>query len=167
MAEPELLSRVDHLVYARAELARGITEIERSCALRTARSDYSYGILPEEQVLLRVATLNNAPMPDTALPVALCCYRNRTMVVNRCDLCKSEYACPEFKSKAAVMKFNALIPPSMLLAPLPIELWPRMCANVAPALSSQSTRQSSSIESTECPVRRFVSTLIDGDPQAI
>jgi hypothetical protein len=136
------------------------------CALRTAKSDYSYGIIPEEQVLLRLATLNNAPMSDTALPVALCCYRNRTMVVNRCDLCKSEYVCPEFKSKAAVMKFNALIPPSMLLAPLPIELWPSMCAYVAPGMFSRSTRSPSN-ESSESPIRRFVSTLIDDDPHAI
>ena len=138
-----------------------------TCALRTAKSDYSYGTIPKGHVLLRVASLNNGLMSDTALPVALCCYKNRTMVVNRCDLCKSEYACPEFKTKAAVMKFNALIPPSMLLAPLPIELWPRMCGNVAPALASRSTHQSASSESTESPVRRFVSTLIDGDPQPI
>jgi hypothetical protein len=137
-----------------------------SCALRTAKSDYSYGIIPEGQVLLRVATLNNAPMSDSALPVALCCYRNRTMIVNRCDLCKSEYACPEFRTKAAVMKFNALIPPSMLLAPLPIELWPSMCATAAPGISSHSTHSPSN-GSPESPVRRFVSTLIDGDPQAI
>jgi hypothetical protein len=138
----------------------------RSCALRTAKSDYSYGTIPKEHVLLRVATLDNGLMSDTALPVALCCYRNRTMVVNRCDQCNSEYACPEFKTKAAVMKFNALIPPSMLLAPLPIELWPRMCANVAPGMFSRSTRSPSN-ESTESPIRRFVSTLIDDDPQAI
>src|SRR5258706_11328062 len=117
-------------------------------------------------MLLAFATLDNGPMSDTALPVALCCYKNRAVVVNRCDLCKAEYACPEFKSKAAVMKFNALIPPSMLLAPLPIELLPRMCATVASGMSSHSTHSASN-GSTESPVRRFVSTLIDGDPQAI
>jgi hypothetical protein len=45
------------------------------------------------------------------------------------------------------VQFNALIPPSMLLAPLPIELWPNLCADV------------SSKQSAESPVRRFVSTL--------
>jgi hypothetical protein len=105
-------------------------------------------------------------MSDTVLPVAVCCYRNRAVLANRCDLCKTEFACPEFKSKAAVMKFNALIPPSMLLAPLPIELWPSMCANVAPDLFSRCTHPASN-ESTESPIRRFVSTLIDGDPHAI
>jgi hypothetical protein len=61
------------------------------------------------------------------------------------------------------MKFNALIPPSMMLAPLPIELWPSMCANVAPDVFSRCTHPGSN----ESPIRRFVSTLIDGDPHAI
>jgi hypothetical protein len=117
-------------------------------------------------MLFRVPTHNNAAMPDTALPVALCCYKNRAIVVNRCDLCKGEFACAEFKSKAAVMQFNAMIPPSMLLAPLPIELWPSMCADVAPGMFSRSTRSPSN-ESTESPIRRFVSTLIDDDPHAV
>ena|ERR1700730_4086591 len=117
-------------------------------------------------MLFRVPTHNNAAMSDPALPVALCCYKNRAVVVSRCGLCEAEYACPEFKSKAAVMQFNAMIPPSMLLAPLPIELWPSMCANIAPGVFSRSTR-STSDGSAESPVGRFVSTLIDGDPQAI
>jgi hypothetical protein len=103
---------------------------------------------------------------DTALPLGFCCYKNRAVVVNRCDHCKAEYACPEFKSKAAVMQFNAMIPPSMLLAPLPIELWPRMCAEVAPDAYAQSI-QSDSNGSTESPVCRFVWTLIDADPHSI
>ena len=117
-------------------------------------------------MLFRVPTHNNAAMSDPALPVALCCYKNRAVIVSRCGLCEAEYACPEFKSKAAVMQFNAMIPPSMLLAPLPIELWPSMCANIAPGMFLRSTR-STSDGSAESPVGRFVSTLIDGDPQAI
>ena len=97
-------------------------------------------------------------MSDTPLPVGLCCYRNRAVAANRCDLCKTEYACPEFKSKAAVMKFNALIPPSMLLAPLPIELWPNMCAGVSPDMSSQPTPRDSP-ESTESQFQQLVVTL--------
>jgi hypothetical protein len=89
-------------------------------------------------------------MPHTAHTVALCCYKDRAVVLNRCELCKAEYGCPEFKTKAAVMKFNALIPPSMLLAPLPMELWPNMCRRVSSPTSSQST---------ESPVRQFVATL--------
>ena len=97
-------------------------------------------------------------------PVALCCYKNRAVVAFRCAQCNAEYACPEFKSKAAVMKFNAMIPPSMLLAPLPIELWPSMAADVASGLCSRSTHSTSN-EATESPVRRFVSTLIGVDPR--
>jgi hypothetical protein len=96
-------------------------------------------------------------MPDTANPVALCCYKNRALVSNRCGHCMPEYGCPEFKTKAALLQFNAMIPPSMLLAPLPIELWPNMCGGVS-SVTSQSA-QSASSESTESPLRRFVSTL--------
>src|ERR1700686_3119212 len=97
-------------------------------------------------------------MPDTAHTVALCCYKDRAVVLNRCELCRAEYGCPEFKTKAAVMEFNALIPPSRLLAPLPIEFWPNMCGGVSPHMSSQST-QSAPNQSTESPVRQFVATL--------
>jgi hypothetical protein len=95
-------------------------------------------------------------MSDAVPPLAVCCYKNRAVVAKRCALCRAEYACPEFKSKAAVLKFNAMIPPSMLLAPLPIELWPSMSAEVPPG----------SFQPSESPVRRFVSTLIGVDPQA-
>jgi hypothetical protein len=47
----------------------------------------------------------------------------------------------------------------MLLAPLPIELWPNMCANIAPDMSSESSQCAAS-ESTESPVRRLVSMLV-------
>ena len=120
---------------------------------------------PLTQMLLGLTTHDNARMSDTALPVALCCYKNRAVVTNRCDLCTAEYACPEFKSKAAVLQFNAMIPPSMLLAPLPIELWPSMRANTAAGLLPHSTHSASN-ESTESPVRRFVSALIGDGPHA-
>jgi hypothetical protein len=139
--------------------------VPHACALRIAQSDYSYGGIPSAQILLGLPTHHNGGMSDTALPVALCCYKNRAVVTNRCDLCNAEYACPEFKSKEAVMQFNAMIPPSMLLVPLPIELWPGMCAELVPGLPSRSTRPAS-CESTESPVRRFVSALIGEDPHA-
>jgi hypothetical protein len=47
-----------------------------------------------------------------------------------------------------------MIPPSMLLAPLPIELWH---TDIASDPTSQSSRRAS--DSTESPVRRLVSTL--------
>jgi hypothetical protein len=46
----------------------------------------------------------------------------------------------------------------MLLAPLPIELWPNMCAHIAPDMSSQNSQGAAS-ESIESPLRRLVSTL--------
>ena len=102
-------------------------------------------------------------MPRTE---ALCCYKNRAVVSYRCALCRTEYACPEFKTKAALVKFNALIPPSMLLSPLPIELWPNMCAEILPHKSERSTRASN--EPAESPALRFVSAAlglpIDHDP---
>src|SRR5882757_11181898 len=107
-------------------------------------------------------------MPDTAHPLGLCCYKNRALVSNRCDSCMPGYGCAEFKTKAALVQFNALIPPSMLLAPLPIELWPNMCAGISSYMSSQST-QSAPEESTESPVRRFMSSLglrPDADPNS-
>jgi hypothetical protein len=70
-----------------------------------------------------------------------------------------EYGCPEFKTKAALVQFNAMIPPSMLLAPLPIELWPNISVGVSTDTSSN--------ESTESPIRRFVTTLglpLEPDP---
>src|SRR3984957_4451336 len=102
-------------------------------------------------------------MSEIPRTVALCCYKHRAVVLERCDQCKSDYACPEFKSKAAVVEFNALIPPSMLLAPLPIELWPNMCAYMARPRSKPST-DSPSDESTPSPLRRFVSTLVNRSP---
>ena len=149
-------------------LARANERDNRSVRARCGQTGQTIPTVvpPQKQMLFGVPTHNNCRMSDTALPVALCCYKNRAVLVNRCDLCKAEYACPEFKSKAAVMQFNAMIPPSMLLAPLPIELWPSMCANIAPGMFSRSTRCASN-ESTESPVGRFVSTLIDGDPHAI
>jgi hypothetical protein len=93
-------------------------------------------------------------MSDSTPTIALCCYIVRALVSDRCKQCKTRYACPEFKTKAAVVQFNAMIPPSMLLAPLPIELWH---ADIAPDTTSQPSRGSSN--STESPVRRLVSTL--------
>jgi hypothetical protein len=97
-------------------------------------------------------------MPDSAPTIALCCYKGRAVVSDRCGQCKTEYACPEFKTKAAVVQFNAMIPPSMLLAPLPIELWPNMCTVIAPGMSSGSSPNPAS-ESTESPVQRLVAML--------
>jgi hypothetical protein len=107
-------------------------------------------------------------MADTAHGIAVCCYNDRAVVLNRCGVCKAEYACPEFKTKAALVQFNAMIPASMLLSPLPIEIWPSMCADVAPDVPSQPSQRAVD-EPPESPVRRLVSALglpINLDPQS-
>jgi hypothetical protein len=97
-------------------------------------------------------------MSHSVPTIALCCYKHRALVLEQCGQCKAEYGCPEFKSKAAAVQFNAMIPPSMLLAPLPIELWPNMCPDMARDLSSQSS-QCTANESIDPPLRRLVSIL--------
>lgn len=109
-----------------------------------------------------------ARMSDNEHTIALCCYKYRAVVLERCEQCKSEYACPEFKTKAAVVQFNAIIPPSMLLSPLPLELWPPMCPNIVPDVTLQSSQCPAS-EPSESPIRRLVSMLgltINRDPHS-
>jgi hypothetical protein len=95
-------------------------------------------------------------MPDT-LPdtptTALCCFDRRAVVAVRCKRCTSKYQCPEFKTHAVLLQFNAMIPPSMLSAPLPIEIWPGMSKQ----LQSENSVQKAG--SSECPVRRLVAAL--------
>ena len=128
-------------------------------------SEHSYDEIRRSQIGLRPAPRETSRMPCTA---ALCCYKNRAVVSYRCALCRAEYACPEFKTKAALLKFNALIPPSMLLSPLPIELWPNMCAEISPHRSERS--QCASNEQADSPARRFVSAALglqlDHDPDS-
>jgi hypothetical protein len=145
--------------------ARGFADISDD---PNSLSDYSYCEMPIKQTSLGWPTYDNGRMPDTASPLGLCCYKNRALVSNRCDSCMREYGCAEFKTKAALVQFNAMIPPSMLLAPLPIELWPNMCGGASTDPSSQSA-QCTSNESTESPIRRFVLTLglpLDPDPNS-
>jgi hypothetical protein len=97
-------------------------------------------------------------MPDIARTVAICCYTHRAVALTRCNRCKPQFACPEFKTKAAVVQFNAMIPASMLLVPLPIELWPNMCAGLSPDMPIH-TSQPASNESMDSPLRRFGSAL--------
>jgi hypothetical protein len=96
-------------------------------------------------------TLTTA-LPDT-LTTAVCCFDRRAVVAVRCNRCTSKYQCPEFKTHAALLQFNALIPPSMLSAPLPIEIWPGMSKR----LESENSVQKA--YSDEGPVRRLVAAL--------
>ena len=96
-------------------------------------------------------TLTSA-LPDT-LTTAVCCFDRRAVVAVRCNRCTSKYQCPEFRTHAALLQFNALIPPSMLSAPLPIEIWPGMSKQ----LESENSVQNAC--SGEGPVRRLVAAL--------
>jgi hypothetical protein len=91
-------------------------------------------------------------MSDT-LTTALCCFDRRAVVAVRCKRCTSKYQCPEFKTHAALLQFNALIPPSMLSSPLPIEIWPGMSKQL------QSENSAQKANSSENPVRRLVAAL--------
>ena len=131
-------------------------------------SDYSYHEIQLKHIFVPTLIYDNTQMTDPAHAVALCCYKSRAVALNRCKFCKPEYACPAFASKTALLQFNAIIPPSMLLAPLPIELWPNMCGGVPRDMSQQSA-QATSNQSTESPLRRFASTLglsLDADPNS-
>jgi hypothetical protein len=65
--------------------------------------------------------------------VGVCCYRYRAITYNRCTDCKPEYGCPLFKSPAELVVFYRLIPPSMLGAPLPLNLWPNLWRTIEPS----------------------------------
>ncbi len=63
-------------------------------------------------------------MTHTDCSVAICCYSDRVVALERCAHCKQDYGCLTFKTTAELVQFNALIPASMLGAPLPLNLWP-------------------------------------------
>jgi hypothetical protein len=97
-------------------------------------------------------------MSETTHIVALCCYKYRAVVLDRCEHCQLAFACPQFTTTESVVHFNAIIPPSMLLSLLPIELWPTMCPYDVPEKSPQSFSCAAG-QVTESPVQRLVSAL--------
>lgn len=64
--------------------------------------------------------------------IGVCCYRYRAITYDRCDLCSPDYGCPLFKSPVELVTFYRLIPPSMLGAPLPLNLWPNLWRAIEP-----------------------------------
>jgi hypothetical protein len=64
--------------------------------------------------------------------VAICCYKSREIRWSRCANCQSGYGCVGFRSSAELVHFNELIPPSMLRAPLPLNLWPNLWKEIEP-----------------------------------
>lgn len=84
--------------------------------------------------------------------VAICCYRNRRIARTRCADCQPEYGCLGFRSSTEVLHFNELIPASMLGAPLPLNLWPRLWKTVEPSAVESSVDDPT-------PVRLLVAAL--------
>jgi len=69
--------------------------------------------------------------------VAMCCYRNRDITWRRCTDCQSEYGCLGFGSSVEVLHFYELIPPTMLGAPLPLNLWPNLWKAIEPDTNTE------------------------------
>src|ERR1700722_3868386 len=84
--------------------------------------------------------------------VAICCYKCREIRWSRCASCQSEYGCLGFRSSADLVHFNELIPPSMLGAPLPLNLWPNLWKEIEPEVET-------SITAVSTPVQLLVATL--------
>jgi hypothetical protein len=70
--------------------------------------------------------------------VAICCYKSREIRWSRCVNCQLAYGCLGFRSGADLVHFNELIPPSMLGAPLPLNLWPNLWKEVEPDAEANS-----------------------------
>jgi hypothetical protein len=85
--------------------------------------------------------------------VAVCCYKNRSVRLARCAHCNEEYGCPRFGSSAELLRFQDLIPPSMLNSPLPLNLWPKMWQAIEPEAAAQLP------ELGDSPLRRLASAL--------
>ena len=69
--------------------------------------------------------------------VAMCCYRSRDITWSRCTDCQSEYGCLGFGSSVEVLHFYELIPPTMLGAPLPLNLWPNLWKAIEPDTNTE------------------------------
>lgn len=105
-------------------------------------------------------------MTKTEAGIGICCYSSRALAFRRCAHCKPEFGCPTFKTMAEVIRFNALIPATMLDSPLPLDLWPTMCRDVMPQATLQTTARPISA-SEESPLRLLAATLglpLDADP---
>jgi hypothetical protein len=95
-------------------------------------------------------------MSSTGRGVAICCYSDRVVAAKQCARCKRDYGCLTFKTTAELVQFNALIPASMLGAPLPLNLWPnRWHAIVSDELLESAARAADA----ESPIRLLAFAL--------
>jgi hypothetical protein len=87
--------------------------------------------------------------------VAICCYADRVVATQRCQNCRQHYGCPIFKTTAELLLFNALIPPSMLGSPLPLNLWPNLWLTIV----SNEHPAASCGDDEESPVKLLAAAL--------
>jgi hypothetical protein len=84
--------------------------------------------------------------------------------LERCGHCKADYGCLTFKTTTELLRFNALIPPSMLGSPLPLNLWPERWLAI---VSDEYPESAACAAEGESPVRRLASALgLKVDPGA-
>ena len=95
-------------------------------------------------------------MSSTDRGVAICCYTDRAVAAQRCPGCKRDYGCLTFKTTAELVQFNALIPASMLGAPLPLNLWPHQWQAI---VSDELLESAACAADAESPVRLLAFAL--------
>jgi hypothetical protein len=95
-------------------------------------------------------------MSYTHRGVAICCYSDRAVAAERCERCKRDYGCLTFKTTAELVQFNALIPASMLGAPLPLNLWPNRWQAI---VSDELLESAACAAHTESPIRLLALAL--------
>jgi hypothetical protein len=64
--------------------------------------------------------------------MVLCRLQKATCIWSRCKDCQPEYGCLGFGSSVEVLHFYELIPPTMLGAPMPLNLWPNLWKAIKP-----------------------------------
>lgn len=96
-------------------------------------------------------------MPDPQGAVAICCYIYRAVADDRCWACKASYGCPRFRSAAELLRFNDMIPPSMVAAPLPLGVWPNMLSKIGVDPAPSAVGDASAAE--DSPLRRLAAVL--------
>jgi len=95
-------------------------------------------------------------MSSTDRDVAICCYSDRAVAVERCARCKEHYGCLTLKTTAELVQFNALIPASMLGAPLPLNLWPNQWQAI---VSDELLESAACAADAESPIRLLAFAL--------
>jgi hypothetical protein len=95
-------------------------------------------------------------MSSTDRGVAICCYTDRAVAAEQCARCKHDYGCLTFKTTAELVQFNALIPASMLGAPLPLNLWPNQWQAI---VSDELLESAACAADAESPIRLLAFAL--------